>query len=109
MARIMTIGEILVEIMATERGQSFRVPDTLAGSFPSGAPAIFVDHVGRLGRPAGIIGCVGDDDLGWLNIDRLQRDGVDTRLGKVFAVQNRRRTVGSFSRLRGAKAEEAAR
>jgi sugar/nucleoside kinase (ribokinase family) len=34
--------------------------------------------VGRLGRPAGIIGCVGDDDFGWLNIDRLRRDGVDT-------------------------------
>jgi tagatose kinase len=78
MARIMTIGEILVEIMATERGQSFRTPDTLVGPFPSGAPAIFIDQVGRLGRPAGIIGCVGDDDFGWLNIDRLRRDGVDT-------------------------------
>ena len=41
MARMMTIGEILVEIMATQRGQSF--------------------------RPAGIIGCVGDDNFGWLN------------------------------------------
>jgi tagatose kinase len=78
MARIMTIGEILVEIMATERGQSFRAPGTLVGPFPSGAPAIFIDQVGRLGRPGGIIGCVGDDDFGWLNIDRLRRDGVDT-------------------------------
>ena len=32
----------------------------------------------RLGHPAAIIGCVGDDDFGWLNIDRLRRDGVDT-------------------------------
>jgi tagatose kinase len=79
MARIMTIGEILVEIMATKRGQSFRAPGTLAGPFPSGAPAIFIDQVGRLGRSARIIGCVGDDDFGWLNIDRLRRDGVDTR------------------------------
>jgi sugar/nucleoside kinase (ribokinase family) len=78
MARIMTIGEILVEIMATERGQSFRAPGTLVGPFPIGAPAIFIDQVGRLGRPAWIIGCVGDDDFGWLNIDRLSRDGVDT-------------------------------
>src|ERR1700742_4020176 len=78
MARIMTIGEILVEIMATERGQSFRQPGPLLGPFPSGAPAIFVDQVGRLERSAGIIGCVGDDDFGWLNIDRLRRDGVDT-------------------------------
>ena len=44
MARIMTIGEILVEIMATERGQSFRAPGTLVGPFPSGAPAIFIDR-----------------------------------------------------------------
>jgi sugar/nucleoside kinase (ribokinase family) len=78
MARIMTIGEILVEIMATERSQSFRAPGTLVGPFPSGAPAIFIDQVGRLGRSAGIIGCVGDDDFGGLNIDRLRRDGVDT-------------------------------
>jgi len=40
----MTIGEILVEIMATERGQSFRAPGTLVGPFPSGAPAIFIDR-----------------------------------------------------------------
>jgi tagatose kinase len=77
-ARIMTLGEILVEIMATERGQSFRAPGKLVGPFPSGAPAIFIDQVGKLGRPAGIIGCVGDDDFGWLNIDRLRQDGIDT-------------------------------
>ena len=85
MGRIMTIGEILVEIMATERGQSFRAPGTLVGPFPSGAPAIFIDQVGRLGHPAGIIGCVGDDDFGWLNIDRLRRDGVDTSAVALLA------------------------
>ena len=47
MARIMTIGEILVEIMAIERGQSFRAPGTLVGPFPSGAPAIFIGDVGQ--------------------------------------------------------------
>jgi tagatose kinase len=75
---IMTMGEILVEIMATEAGQSFRAPGCLVGPFPSGAPAIFIDQVARLGQAAGIIGCVGDDDFGWLNIERLRRDGVDT-------------------------------
>jgi sugar/nucleoside kinase (ribokinase family) len=85
MARIMTIGEILVEVMASERGQSLRSPGTLVGPFPSGAPAIFIDQVGRLGRAAGIIGCVGDDDFGWLNIDRLLRDGVDTSAIAVLA------------------------
>ena len=78
MGRIVTMGEILVEIMAAEVGQSFRAPGRLVGPFPSGAPAIFIDQVARLGHPAGIIGCVGDDDFGWLNIERLRRDGVDT-------------------------------
>ncbi len=74
----MTMGEILVEIMATRRGQSFREPGDLVGPFASGAPAIFIDQVARLGLPAGIVGCVGDDEFGMLNIDRLKRDGVDT-------------------------------
>jgi sugar/nucleoside kinase (ribokinase family) len=72
------MGEILVEIMAAEVGQSFRAPGRLVGPFPSGAPAIFIDQVARLGHDAGIIGCVGDDDFGWLNIERLRDDGVDT-------------------------------
>ena len=78
MGTIVTLGEILVEIMATEAGQSFRVPGRLAGPFPSRAPAIFIDQVARLGHSAGIVGCVGDDDFGWLSIDRLRHDGVDT-------------------------------
>ncbi len=79
MARIMTIGEILVEIMATERGQSFRAPGTLVGPFPRRRSRHLYRPGGpSSGRPARIIGCVGDDDFGWLNIDRLRRDGVDT-------------------------------
>lgn len=78
MATVMTAGEIVVEIMATQRGQSFREAGLLQGPFASGAPAIFIDQVARLGVSAGIIACVGDDDFGLLNIDRLGRDGVDT-------------------------------
>lgn len=77
MGKIVTLGEILVEIMAQERGQSFRAPGPLIGPFPSGAPAIFIDQVAKLGQPCGIISCVGDDDFGWLNIARLQADGAD--------------------------------
>jgi sugar/nucleoside kinase (ribokinase family) len=74
---IVTIGEILVEVMATEPGPGFREPISLVGPYPSGAPAIFIDQVAKLGYPCGIIGCVGPDDFGWINIDRLRRDGVD--------------------------------
>lgn len=77
MAKIMTLGEILVEIMARDVGQSFRQPGVLLGPYPSGAPAIFIDQVGKLGACAGMIGCVGADDFGHLNTERLAADGVD--------------------------------
>ena len=57
MSKIMTMGEILVEIMATQIGQSFRQAGTLVGPYPSGAPAIYLDQVAKLGFPCGIIGC----------------------------------------------------
>ena len=72
-----TIGEILVEIMATTAGAGFRDAQPLIGPFPSGAPAIFIDQVAKLGGACGIVSAVGDDDFGWLNIDRLKSDGVD--------------------------------
>jgi tagatose kinase len=75
--KIMTMGEILVEIMADEVDQSFRRPGLLRGPFASGAPAIFIDQVGKLDCQAGMIGCVGEDDFGHLNVERLKADGVD--------------------------------
>ena len=77
MKSILTIGEILVEIMATDKGDGFLEPVNLVGPFPSGAPAIFVDQAAKFGQPAAIIGCVGNDDFGRINLDRLRRDGVD--------------------------------
>ena len=77
MKSVLTIGEILVEIMATERGDGFLEPIALRGPFPSGAPAIFIDQAARFGQPAAMIGCVGDDDFGRVNLERLRRDGVD--------------------------------
>lgn len=77
MSKILTIGEILVEIIATERGNGFRAPVPLVGPFPSGAPAIFIDQVGKLGQDCAIISRVGDDDFGHVNIDRLKADNVD--------------------------------
>lgn len=74
---ILTMGEILVEIMASERGQSFRRPGTLIGPYASGAPAIFIDQVAKTGSRCSMIGCVGDDDFGALNVERLRADGVD--------------------------------
>jgi sugar/nucleoside kinase (ribokinase family) len=77
MKKILTIGEILVEIIATERGNGFRSAIPLIGPFPSGAPAIFIDQVGKLGHDCAMISAVGDDDFGHVNLDRLKADGVD--------------------------------
>ena len=77
MKTVVAIGEILVEILATRRGQTFLAPGPLEGPFPSGAPAIFIDQVAKLGQPSAMIGCIGRDDFGALNVERLRRDGVD--------------------------------
>ena len=74
---LLTIGEILVEIMATTVGVGFREAQTLVGPFPSGATAIFIDQAARLGARCAIISAVGNDDFGRVNLDRLTRDGVD--------------------------------
>ncbi|WP_336763286.1 sugar kinase [Asaia sp. VD9] len=74
---IVTIGEIVVEIMAQTQGVGFLEPMALKGPYPSGAPAIFIDQVARLGVDCGIISAVGRDDFGALNIERLKRDKVD--------------------------------
>jgi tagatose kinase len=77
MAQIVTIGEILVEIMATRVGQTFLEPGLFAGPYPSGAPAIFADQAARVGAGTALVACVGPDDFGTLNLSRLSASGVD--------------------------------
>ncbi|MFN0116308.1 MAG: sugar kinase [Paracoccaceae bacterium] len=72
-----TVGEILVEIVATTVGDGFLQPLPLIGPYPSGAPAIFIGQCGRIGGDAAMVGAVGDDDFGRLNLARLRGDGVD--------------------------------
>ena len=79
MAGIWTMGEILVEIMRPRAEMALHQTGEFLGPFPSGAPAIFIDTVARLGHPAGIIGGVGEDDFGRCVLDRLQADGVECR------------------------------
>ena len=97
MRKIVTIGEIVVEVMATERGDGFLEPISLVGPFPSGAPAIFIDQVGRLGQPCGMVGRVGDDDFGRLNLRRLAADGVDV---SAISVDPDAATGSAFVRYR---------
>ncbi|MCD8015732.1 MAG: sugar kinase [Lachnospiraceae bacterium] len=79
MAEVWIMGEMIVEIMRDREDVPLDQPGYFRGPYPSGAPAIFIDTVARLGHSAGIIGGVGKDDFGKCLLTRLQGDGVDVR------------------------------
>ncbi|MFX0082254.1 MAG: sugar kinase [Candidatus Hodarchaeota archaeon] len=79
---IISLGELLVEIMRTELNTPHGVTGAdYRGPFPSGAPAIFIDSASRMGKPfgftTGFIGVVGNDEFGATIIEKLEKDGVD--------------------------------
>ncbi|MED4752024.1 sugar kinase [Brevibacillus choshinensis] len=79
MADIITIGEILIEIMAKNLGQTFEQTGEFIGPYPSGAPAIFIDQAKKAGSSTAIVSKVGNDGFGRLNVARLLQDGVDVQ------------------------------
>lgn len=80
MAEVWIMGELLVEFMRPQTDVELYEKGEFKGPFPSGAPAIFIDTVARLGHSAGIIGGVGKDDFGKCLLDRLNKDNVDCSL-----------------------------
>jgi sugar/nucleoside kinase (ribokinase family) len=84
MKSIWTMGEILVEVMRPRVDMPLDQAGEFLGPFPSGAPAIFIDTVARLGHAAGIIGGVGEDDFGSCVLRRLEGDGVDCRYVRCY-------------------------
>ncbi len=75
---VVSLGELLVEVMRKGVNEPLDRPADFVGPFPSGAPAIFIDAIARLGRPAGFVGVLGNDDFGKCILDRFSRDGVDS-------------------------------
>jgi sugar/nucleoside kinase (ribokinase family) len=86
------MGELLVEIMRDKPDVPLSQPGYFRGPYPSGAPAIFIDTVSRLGVPAGIYGAVGPDEFGSNLVDRLNADGVDCR----YVLTSDRQTACAF-------------
>lgn len=83
--KVLSIGELVVEFFIRESGHRFDEPgNEYIGPFASGAPAIFIDTVGKLGLDCGFIGTVGDDDFGKVITDRLKRDSVDISRIKIL-------------------------
>ena len=62
--QVIALGELLVEVMRVDVDQPLSRPGAFVGPFPSGAPAIFIDAVARLGVSTGFIGVVGRDAFG---------------------------------------------
>lgn len=79
MPEIMTMGELLCEIMRPGEGMELYETGDFRGPYPSGAPGIFISTAARLGCSSGIIAGVGKDDFGKNITDRLLSDGVDCR------------------------------
>ena len=77
MAEIVTMGELLVEIMRPKEDIPLYESDYFRGPFPSGAPGIFISTAARLGHSTAIISGVGNDDFGENIMRRLKHDGVD--------------------------------
>ncbi|HUV13643.1 MAG TPA: sugar kinase, partial [Acidobacteriota bacterium] len=77
MPEIVSIGEVLVEIMRPKVGVPLDQPDEFKGPFPSGAPANYINAVAKLGGDAGFIGVLGPDEFGDLVEQRLSENGVD--------------------------------
>ena len=79
---IISLGELLVEIMRTELNTPHGVTGAnYRGPFPSGAPAIYINTAARMGKPfdftTGFIGVIGNDEFGDSIIKKLEKDSVD--------------------------------
>lgn len=75
---VAAVGELVVEVMRKSVDQPLSQTGEFAGPFPSGAPAIFIDAVARLGRASRFVGVVGADSFGECILNQLNADGVDT-------------------------------
>ena len=96
---IISLGELLVEIMRTEIDVPHgRIGSNYKGPFPSGAPAIFIDSVARmsvsLNLSSGFIGVIGNDEFGEGVLKKLKSDGVD--ISKI-RIDNSRTTGIAFN------------
>lgn len=78
-----SLGELLVEFVATDRGTGHLVPTDYRGPFPSGAPGIFIDQAARLRARTIFAGAVGDDAFGKVLLRRLESNGVSLTLIRI--------------------------
>jgi fructokinase len=96
---IVSIGELLIDFIATEEGN---LKDVKAfEKHPGGAPANVAVGLSRLGVESGLVSKVGDDPFGEFLLERLNDEGVRTFIAK----DGERHTGVVFVQLIGAKPE----
>jgi fructokinase len=76
MKQIVSIGELLIDFLPSEKGKSLRNIQTFH-KMPGGAPANVCVQAAKLGLPATFIGQVGDDGFGNFLIETLKSFNVN--------------------------------
>jgi fructokinase len=92
---VIACGELLIDFVATEAGMTLAQASVFKKA-PGGAPANVAVGVARLGRRAGFLGQVGEDEFGHFLADTLHANGVDIG-GLGFS--NQARTALAFVSL----------
>jgi len=90
---IISLGELLVEIMRTELNTPHgTIGAVYKGPYPSGAPANFISSAARMSKPfkftAGFIGVIGDDEFGECIIRKLKQDHIDLAHIRVSEIES---------------------
>ena len=95
MAKLLCIGEVIVEMVAEKVGQAADTAGNWVGPFASGAPAILADQAALCGADVAIVGTVGADAFGDCCLNKLRADGVNI---EHVAVDRERSTGVAFVR-----------
>ena len=77
MPRFVTMGELLIDFVSSEKGKTIAEAESFIPT-PGGAPANVAVGISLLGGDSGFIGKVGDDPFGKRLAEVLEEHGVDT-------------------------------
>jgi len=77
MADIISIGELLIDLISTEYADDFKGADHYQ-RLPGGSPANLAMNMARLGCDVSLVATVGADDAGALLIEAVKEAGVNT-------------------------------
>ncbi len=96
MVDVVTLGELLIDFVATRSGVSL-IEAPAFQKAAGGAPANVAVGLARLGVSSGFVGKVGDDDFGHFLAQTLSQNGVDT---SALRFSDEARTMLAFVSLR---------